>query len=341
MARIKNPTILGAGGGNAKPEETKTVALNMSGGDMVIVPTSGSVLTQVTVQKPSTLVAANIKEGVSIGGVPGSLVVSDVHPTLYTPSISKSSNTLNITNHSSNGGFVAGFKIYSGGTVLATQSSNTFTLTTLAKGKYTIIVKAYATGFNDSDASNSIEVGVYEFLKVLKNATISATLSKTTSGLSVYFTVAPASGYYLPNSIRAYCNGEALTVSYNPYTGAATLTSLKTEYSGEEALALTTPTLSLSGDVISVSGSPLATGVDIYDGNTKVSEESITPEVSAQNVIIIEAEGQATPKLVAPAVTINGATLTVVDSVNGSGDVVNATSYDVYDGDSVGGNIAI
>lgn len=58
-------------GGGGKPEQTKTVDLAMASGDQVITPDAGKVLTQVTVKKPSTLLAENIKSGVKIGGVTG------------------------------------------------------------------------------------------------------------------------------------------------------------------------------------------------------------------------------------------------------------------------------
>ena len=100
--------------------------------------------------------------------------------------------------------------------------------------------------------------------------------------------------------------------------------------------------MTLSGDTLTVSDAKLASTIEVYDGNTKAAEESVTPELAdTTEVIIIDAEGLATPKLIAPSITINGATVTAVDSVNGSGDVVNATSYDVYDGDNYAGNIAI
>lgn len=57
----------------AKPEQTKTVDLAMASGNQVVTPDSGKVLTQITINKPSTLVAGNIKSGVSIGGVTGTL----------------------------------------------------------------------------------------------------------------------------------------------------------------------------------------------------------------------------------------------------------------------------
>lgn len=55
----------------AKTEQTKTVALSMASGDQTITPDTGKVLTQVTVEKPATLAAGNIKDGTTIGGVTG------------------------------------------------------------------------------------------------------------------------------------------------------------------------------------------------------------------------------------------------------------------------------
>lgn len=57
----------------ATPTQEKTVDLAMALGDQVIPPDSGYDLSKVTVKKPSTLVASNIKTGVSIGGVTGTL----------------------------------------------------------------------------------------------------------------------------------------------------------------------------------------------------------------------------------------------------------------------------
>lgn len=56
----------------AKPEQAKTVDLAMASGNQVVSPDSGKVLSGVTITKPATLVASNIKKGVTIGGVAGS-----------------------------------------------------------------------------------------------------------------------------------------------------------------------------------------------------------------------------------------------------------------------------
>ena len=55
------------------PTQTKTVDLAMADGDQTIPPDSGKTLSSVTVIKPSTMLPANIKKGVNIGGVVGTL----------------------------------------------------------------------------------------------------------------------------------------------------------------------------------------------------------------------------------------------------------------------------
>ena len=58
----------------AKEEETKTVTPNFSSGNVVVTPTSGKVMTQVTVNKDTTNhIADNIKNGVTLYGVTGTL----------------------------------------------------------------------------------------------------------------------------------------------------------------------------------------------------------------------------------------------------------------------------
>ena len=53
--------------------EEQTVELSMLSGNQVIQPTNGKVMSKVTVQKPDTLLPENIKKGVVIGGVVGTL----------------------------------------------------------------------------------------------------------------------------------------------------------------------------------------------------------------------------------------------------------------------------
>lgn len=57
----------------AVPTETKTEALSMANGNQVISRSSGKFLSAVTVKKPATMLPENIKKGVNIGGVVGTL----------------------------------------------------------------------------------------------------------------------------------------------------------------------------------------------------------------------------------------------------------------------------
>lgn len=339
MARIKNPVSLLGGARNL---QDKSVTPNAAG--FTVEADDGyDALRSVTVAGDADLVAGNIKKDVVIFGITGTYEsAGGESPTLRTVSISRSGNTIYISNPSSNGTFVSGYKVYDNGALVATQSSTSISLSGLAKGKYSVTVKAYASGFNDSNASNAIAVTVYEFFKNIKGVTIAAALSKTTDGSTVSFTLAAASGYYLPTAIAIHCNGESLTFTYNPYTGAVSLSALKTSYNGSETYRAITPTAALSGAALAVSDAKLANTLEVYDGSTKVAEESVTPEVEdTSEVIIIDVEALTTPKLIAPKITLNGATVAIVDSINGTGDVVNATSYDIYDGDNYVDSITI
>lgn len=55
------------------PTQEKTVDLDMANGNQIINPDEGKIMTQATVLKPATMVAGNIKSGVDIGGVVGSM----------------------------------------------------------------------------------------------------------------------------------------------------------------------------------------------------------------------------------------------------------------------------
>lgn len=56
---------------SAIPTETQTVTLSLASGNQTVHANSGKYMTSVTINKPSTLVAGNIKNGVTIAGVTG------------------------------------------------------------------------------------------------------------------------------------------------------------------------------------------------------------------------------------------------------------------------------
>ena len=55
----------------AKPEQAKTVDLNMATGNQTVLPDEGMTLSSATIIKPDTMIPENIKIGVNIGGVVG------------------------------------------------------------------------------------------------------------------------------------------------------------------------------------------------------------------------------------------------------------------------------
>ena len=55
----------------AKPEQAKTVDLNMATGNQTVLPDEGMTLSSATIIKPDTMIPENIKVGVDIGGVVG------------------------------------------------------------------------------------------------------------------------------------------------------------------------------------------------------------------------------------------------------------------------------
>lgn len=57
----------------AKPEQAKTVDLNMATGNQTVLPDEGMTLSSATIIKPDTMIPENIKIGVNIGGVVGTL----------------------------------------------------------------------------------------------------------------------------------------------------------------------------------------------------------------------------------------------------------------------------
>ena len=129
-------------------KKKKTVALDMASGNQVITPTSGKVLSKVTITKPSTMLATNIKKDVNIGGVVGTYegVILPTYNGLLrfasAPTISLSNSTLTITAVDN----ATSYAIYSNNTLLTTITTTSVDLSTLitTAGTYTIYAIAKA-----------------------------------------------------------------------------------------------------------------------------------------------------------------------------------------------------
>ena len=65
----------------AKPEQAKTVDLNMATGNQTVLPDEDMTLSSATIIKPDTMIPENIKVGVDIGGVVGTAPTPKVEQT--------------------------------------------------------------------------------------------------------------------------------------------------------------------------------------------------------------------------------------------------------------------
>jgi hypothetical protein len=96
-SNIRSGTTLYGVTGNlqpAKEEETKTVTPNFSSGNEVVTPTSGKVLSQVTLTKPTDLLPENIAKDKNVCGVVGtSFIAIELTQTQYDALSTKDSNT--------------------------------------------------------------------------------------------------------------------------------------------------------------------------------------------------------------------------------------------------------
>lgn len=152
------------------PTEEKTVALDMASGNQVITPTSGKVLSKVTITKPSTMLATNIKKDVNIGGVVGTYegVILPTYNGLLrfasAPTISLSNSTLTITAVAN----ATSYAIYSNNTLLTTITTTSVDLSTLITtgGTYTIYAIAKAANYQDSPHSNEVSYTVEQAMPV-------------------------------------------------------------------------------------------------------------------------------------------------------------------------------
>ena len=142
------------------PTEEKTVDLDMESGNQIITPTNGKVLSKVTITKPTTFIAENIKKDISIGGITGAYegVTLPTYGGLLrfssSPTISLTDSTLTITAVEN----ATSYDIYSNDTLLTNTTNLTVDLSTLITetGTYTIYAIAKATNYADSEKSNEI-----------------------------------------------------------------------------------------------------------------------------------------------------------------------------------------
>lgn len=266
--------------------------------------------------KPAT--SAEIKEGYQAYTDEGDVIigaysVSDVYPQLNAVSISKSGNNLNISNPSTNGNFVKGYKVIGNNEVLKQLTSTTFDLTSVAANRYVMKARATAEGFTDSADSGTVDLAVFEIRYNLTNLKSSISTKKTTNGQTLSFTLTPTTGKHLPPTIWIDCNGRSLKYTYDSYSGAVSVSALELAYATSEAdgATLAKPQILMGedGETLAIGPVANATSFDILSGDNTLGNVEV--EITEPYVINITASALDVPKLRTPTISIEDGVVSV------------------------------
>ena len=240
-------------------------------------------------------IASDLAVGKQLIGSNGEIVTGSYDPSnpqlpqLNPVSIAKSGSNLKITNPSTNGNFVAGYKLYGNGELKEEQNGSSFNLLNLAPNKYAITVRAKGNNFIDSIDSNTVDIAVFNIVYNLTDINASINTAKITNGQTLSFLLTPVTDKYLPLNIQIECNGQTLDYTYNDYSGAVNVSTIALEYGNSTqntinitAIALDvpklhTPVLSIDGDTLYAEPPRYATSLEYYANDTLFSTDTNLP----------------------------------------------------------------
>lgn len=216
--------------------ETGTVDLDFSEGNHLVIAPDDKLYDKVVIYKPLTLIPENIAQGVLVAGIEGTFEGAKDMPKLNTPSISRSSDTITISNPSTNGNFNKGFNVYSNDEQFFYQTGTTFSLIGKFDEEHDYKVECTCVNpqMNESNKSNSLSFAVYSIKKELGEfISTTDTQTKISDGLKYSILLASAWGYWLPELIKVYKkrnNTEDYELTekytYSMYTGEFTIDSM-------------------------------------------------------------------------------------------------------------------
>lgn len=236
--------------------------------------------------------AADLAKGKQLISSSGEVVIGSYEtsgPQLNRVTIAKSGSNLKITNPSTNGNFVAGYKLYGNGEFKEEQNGSSFNLLNLAPNKYAITVRAKGNNFIDSIDSNTVDVAVFNIIYNLTDINASINTAKITNGQTLSFTLTPVTDKYLPLNIQIECNGQILDYTYNDYSGAVNINTIALEYGDStqniinitavalDAPKLHAPVLSIDGDTLYAEQPKFATSLEYYANDTLFSTDTDLP----------------------------------------------------------------
>lgn len=236
--------------------------------------------------------AADLAKGKQLISSSGEVIIGSYEasgPQLNRVTIAKSGSNLKITNPSTNGNFVAGYKLYGNGELKEEQNGSSFNLLNLAPNKYAITVRAKGNNFIDSIDSNTVDVAVFNIIYNLTDINASINTAKITNGQTLSFTLTPVTDKYLPLNIQIECNGQILDYTYNDYSGAVNINTIALEYGDStqntinitavalDAPKLHAPVLSVDDDMLYAEQPKFATSLEYYMNGVLFSTDTDLP----------------------------------------------------------------
>lgn len=196
-------------------------------------------------------------------------------PQLNKLTVTRSGDTITISNPSSNGGFVEKFRIYNNGTLYEETTGTSFSLVNQNAGSYSLTFTAIGTNFIESEATKAINCSVCTITKNLTNLNANNSTAKISSGQNYTVTLTPISGKYLPEDITVTMGGQTCKYTYDSYTGVVTVPSVSGNIvitaTAYDTPKLRRPALSIDGSELTVTPPLYAESTDIYIDDTLVA----------------------------------------------------------------------
>lgn len=199
---------------------SKSIDLAFDGDSQEVTASDDELFDRVVVNKPANLTPENIAQGVDIAGVVGTFEGAGYQPKLRTLTLSRSGNTITISNPSTNGSYVEKYLIFDNDEFQKEQTTTSFLITSLGiEGANAISVICRARGFEDSANSALITVTVYGVNFDLENLEPTNSLRLVTQNLEYTNTLRPINDKALPEDIEVRMDNEPCDFTWDSYYG--------------------------------------------------------------------------------------------------------------------------
>lgn len=270
---------------------TAEVDLDFSHGTQVVFAPDDELYDIVEIKMPDTFIPENIAEGVEIAGVIGTFEGAGDKPKLNKVTISRSGDTITISNPSTNGNFAKTYKIYNGDEVIKTQAVGTNTFSVVGfqvHGTLVFGVSVSAELFDDSDLSTLITVTTYTIERDLTNLTSTSSQALIVQALTHSTTLKPDEDKFIPEDIEVTMGGSICNYNWNYDTGELSVPNISGDVvitaTADDEYQIRRPKCTLSGNELSVIPHFSARHTKVYISGVEIYDIETYYTIEVQNV---------------------------------------------------------